>query len=313
MELGHGAPRAAIRAERRGAALQLALCLFASTLAIAIAADDVRYWFEHVQKTGGQSLAKDLGRLLRPCNNLKCASHPKGGHFNLTGNCEVGGCEGFLAHRLKEVVAPSRPLIITILRSPIEHVRSLYGHCLKFSGRYNRTMAMSFEEWLAAWADAKGERAKMARLRIVGCWGNGWSPRNWQAAHVSTANKYGDPTEAAMHSSIDFVDRRAFHIGITEHYDASLCLLAAKLGRRHRLPANCTCASTNNQRRIGTISSNTMTHFHPENVSLDAMRWIGNLTSVDEVLYARALSRLVRELNVYNMSCLTHHATSYST
>ena len=116
-----------------------------------------------------------------------------------------------------------------------------------------------------------------------------------------------------MHSSIDFVDRRAFHIGITEHYDASLCLLAAKLGRRHRLPANCTCASTNNQRRIGTISSNTMTHFHPENVSLDAMRWIGNLTSVDEVLYARALSRLVRELNVYNMSCLTHHATSYST
>ena len=56
-----------------------------------------------------------------------------------------------------------------------------------------------------------------------------------------------------------------------------------------------------------------MTHFHPENVSLDAMRWIGNLTSVDEVLYARALSRLVRELNVYNMSCLTHHATSYST
>ena len=61
MELGHGAPRAAIRAERRGAALQLALCLFASTLAIAIAADDVRYWFEHVQKTGGQSLAKDLG------------------------------------------------------------------------------------------------------------------------------------------------------------------------------------------------------------------------------------------------------------
>ena len=270
------------------------------------APSEVRYWFMHVHKTGGTSLAVDLSHLLRLCNNLKCSAKKKPrGHFNLSRNCDLGGCEGFLAHRLREVIAPSPPLIITILRSPSEHVRSLYGHCRMFSQGFNHTMAMGYEEWVMAWANANGNRTRMGYLRKV-CWGLGWSPRNNQApAHISAANQDGEPTEAAMLASVDFVQKRAFHIGITEHYDASLCLLSAKLGRSHRLGGKCTCAPLHSRHAVGTWSLGTITHFKPQSVSSpDTARGIRKLTSVDEALYSQALSRLRYELDLYNMSCL---------
>ena len=254
-----------------------------------------KYWFLNTQKTGGRMLATDLLLLLYPCNALTCGSEgspaPLGQskRFNLSRDCEVGGCEGNLHARLRQVVSPSPPRIITMLQRPSAHVRSMYAHCLEKAASQNRPLSMGFEEWLDAWVSTNitNRRPNFNRK----CWGLG-SPWNFQMNQLVQART----TMRAHKVSLRFV-QKFFHVGITEQYHASLCLLGSKLGRRHLLDG-CTC-----NQRLGHVRKEVQTPFHPE-TSLSTVSKIRALTSVDELLYSKAQARFILDLKTYNLTCL---------
>ena len=248
-------------------------------------------------------LATDLPLLLRPCNALTCGSvgfpAPLGKMklFNLSRDCEVGGCEGNLHAQLRHVVSPSPPRIITILQRPSAHVRSMYGHCLEKAASQNRPLSMGFEEWLDAWVSANITNRKWVSANITKfnreCRGLG-SPWNFQVSQLVTVRTI----ERARAVSLRFV-QTSFHVGIIEQYHASLCLLGSKLGRRHLLDG-CTCGQRLGH--AGTVRKGVQTPFHPE-TSLSIVSKIRALTSMDELLYSKARAQLILDLRAHNLTC----------
>uniref|UniRef100_A0A7S0L5L3 Sulfotransferase domain-containing protein n=1 Tax=Coccolithus braarudii TaxID=221442 RepID=A0A7S0L5L3_9EUKA len=295
-----------------------------------------KYFFLHIPKTAGTSLASDLPRAigLRPCNMLRCSTRQK---INLNRrDCDVGGCEGHLPWLMQHLTTPSPPRLITILRRPIDMARSMFAHCERYTEqRYNESW-FDFHGWIDTSVSHlknshRSEEAQLVTLRdrhgrpLAGhrslfnfC---PYPAHNPQATRLVLHRARDAFTTVWQPSLVDTAVRTvsdAFHVGVTDYYSASLCLLAAKLDimnlRSNPKLRNCDCRSQEQTPRlgkapkvVGTLSPRTQTHFHKRistELSSITLSQVSALNAVDELLYSHALSRLERELRPVNLACL---------
>ena len=88
------------------------------------------------------------------------------------------------------------------------------------------------------------------------------------------------------------VIQRAAWVGVTRYYDASICLLQSIL----QTVAACSCAKLARVARINPSPG------VPE-VDASSLAGFRALTSLDTVLYARAMLRLQQDLKRYGIDC----------
>lgn len=251
----------------------------------------VQYFFLHLAKTGGTSFVQSLEKGLLP-PLVPCYVDAKGPHYNIcewthchvemptaTQACNTGASELISLNDLD--VDPSVGLL-TIIRDPLEHELSMYAHCQSKTGEGQLRHGyphISFAEYLD-FRLAYPENQTFC----------GYSPFNMQTAKLG-----GNRTE--LEAALRVVDS-AFWVGVTERYEASICLLRSQLHGR----GACTCQESAG--RLPKVTHGT----HPDDVVLTGrMRSQINLMSGhDAVLHARAMSRLQRDLAHFNLSCLLH-------
>jgi len=224
------------------------------------------------------------------------------------------------------LISPSPPRLITLLRRPIDLAMSMFSHCNKYTeDRYNESW-FDFGGWLstsvahlkrmqhvvgaegAPLTAADGKLLKGHRTLINFC---PYPAHNPQAARLVLNSPQQAFTTRWTPEWVNKAVRAvegAYHVGVTEHYGASLCLLSAKLGRpRVNKLQNCQCIShQENAKEVGTKAKLTQTHSHEKlaQVSSSTLKHISFLMALDEALYSHAVVRLFRELNAFNLTCL---------
>ena len=294
-----------------------------------------RYFlFQHIPKAGGASFITDARGLFQECKLLHC-THAKRrigiGRPNAT--CEFSACEGniyellyvlgvvwnekieppsFVIARTKGIGVPThetyspemlgRPmLVLTMIRQPTAHVRSMYAHCQQHGaiGQIQHHWdPISFEDWVGGWVEGR-DMSKHCN----------YSPRNALVRHLVHEEEADSPDRA-----IDQL-HRYFFVGTTERYPASLCLLAFKIDRP-RFPW-CSCPDGLPERQLRPRHEQ---HFPPERYDLHhnrhgtnssnvmltprALRDTRTLTAMDQRVYDKARSELEEDLKAARLSCI---------
>ena len=249
--------------------------------------------FIHIAKTGGTSFADmlQMGRLhpLVPCffdnhstmRTQVCAQK----HCHIQMPVQKQACNTGLSEikTLNSLDIDQHVQLLTMIRDPIEHELSMFAHCQTpgvAGQRFHGYSPISFADYLAF-------RMVQPQNRTF-C---GYSPFNMQVTRLGGGP---DQLEAALH-----VVKSAFWVGVTDRYEASLCLLHSKLNGQ----AACSC-STLPVQPVVHITHGT----RPSDVTFTSMMrsQIRFLAGLDDVLHAHALSRLQQELVQFNLSCLLH-------
>ena len=226
---------------------------------------------------------------LRHCNDLHATSLPRM-ERGTRDACNIWGGEGVLTTESRRTAtfaqAPRPNQLITFVREPSQHVISQYAHCQTPGGvgmHFHHYASISLVDWLKL----DGSRARRH------C---GYDPTNM------ITRRLGD---GSLVRAIGRVES-AFFVGITAHYDASVCLVRSLLAQRRA----CTCTSTGTGTHLGPgvaddLRPTTERLNRPEQVDLtaEARDLISQRTHVDAFVYARALSRFYDGLLRFNLTC----------
>lgn len=282
-----------------------------------------QHYMLHIPKTSGSSFAhvieERLIPQLKPCNSvqslrvssvpLQCAkpldslrARSPLGHLHCLINmrrskdCNVWVSEGSVDGEVPRIAeATGRPVgLITMVRDPLSHVLSQYAHCQSPGGygmAKHRYRNITFTHWLE---DA------MQHPRRAGSPFCGYDPRDMMTRHLAG----GD-----LRRAIAIVDGALF-VGVTAHFDASMCLLRSQLrgSRACECPAGKTAgppsAPPGTGTRVGPGTSGPRVN-KPEEVVLTgaARALLEQLTRRDAVVYARGLSRFYDGLVHFNLTC----------
>jgi len=282
------------------------------------------YFYEHLGKTGGTSWSLDIGKLdlLKHCGTSHLVGPSSVAELNATlvartsssyRTCNLFNRETVLATsvRIFELMG-IEPRIILLLRQPVAHVRSMYIHCQGPSGfsRRRREAAgtfapIGFADWLGLFDGRNGSSGGW-RAGVPYCY---YNPANYQShLLVTPAGADGNRDDvfpggrlrlpaAGLSQLRELLQRRAFFVGVTEHYVTSLCLLRHKLraalggGISSRDEASCS-ADTLNVSHIdhGNNAGSTTTL-----MTAEVLASIEAITQVDQLAYTFALARLDAE------------------
>ena len=236
------------------------------------------------------------------------------------------------------------PRIILLLRQPITHVASMYSHCQGPTGwlRREREAAgtfkpIGFAAWLRLFDGSSSGGANTSHGNNG--WRAGWphcyyNPANYQS-HLLIAPAGTDGNAdgifpggrlrmpaSRLAQLRELLQRRAFFVGVTEHYAASLCLLKAKLrgypsgGYTYVASGNATTGRAREQAACVSETQTTMSHVDYGNsagggeqaatalMTDEVLARTEALTQVDQLAYALALDRLFREAEQAGVSLL---------
>lgn len=286
------------------------------------------FYFHHIAKTGGTSFERlgGKGRLsegLRVCRKVPTAA-PTGCHFSSNHICKnvrylakqsnttTSDCNfilpGASSGTLKPVITPGGHVsirgcfnltctavggvsLLTIVREPASHVRSMYAHCQQLGAlgmKKHHYPRVTFGEWLDIHLNKTADASRFCA----------YNPNDFQAAALSALSRQSNDRETRLQMALISIDHARW-VGVTSWYDASLCLLRSVLQDG---PA-CTCSdaedTVNKTLRVrhGTDSSAI--------VITDAdQRKINQLTRLDSVLYKAAVTKLHHGLDSFNLTCL---------
>lgn len=179
-------------------------------------------------------------------------------------------------------------------REPASHVLSQYAHCQTPGGWgmhvHTDRSAVSFEGWLA-----ESVRRNHSAMQTH-C--------NYDPSDLMTHHLGG----GSLARAVAIVDG-AYFVGITDHYDASVCLLRSTLAGKRA----CSCSSSREPTNVGPgTSANQPTRNKPGEVLVTggARALLEQLTRADAIVYAHALARFYAGVVHYNLTCrLTQGST----
>jgi hypothetical protein len=210
------------------------------------------------------------------------------------------GTEGYLA----DVALPPDTRLLTFVREPISLVRSMFFHCKRY-----HSSSISFAEWplMVEANDANASRV---------CDGDWMWPLNFQTALLGMRQEgifrpaANPPKKSATRMIINkftleralAVLDRAYWVGVTDHYDASICLLRSQLSNS---PA-CSC-ETANAMRISAAPNAFVSAHHgsaPPDIEEATRASISRITLFDSRVYQRAAGRFRRGLEGFGLRCL---------
>ena len=179
--------------------------------------------------------------------------------------------------------------LLTMVRRPLDHVVSMYGQCQSPHSdgqRSTRFPRISFEGWVRLAAASSG--ASGAGRLLQHCY---YDPRNFQTTVL------GPGRDAAVHTV-----RSSMWTGVTESFDASLCLLLSLTLNR----AACSCSGPLDRRHAALPHSdhNTNSSLVERTVSLSLHRTIRSFTAHDAVVHAAALTKLHDGLEAFGLTVL---------
>eukprot|EP00929_Paragymnodinium_shiwhaense_P077840 TRINITY_DN40188_c0_g1_i1.p1 TRINITY_DN40188_c0_g1~~TRINITY_DN40188_c0_g1_i1.p1 ORF type:complete len:415 (+),score=87.76 TRINITY_DN40188_c0_g1_i1:141-1385(+) len=215
--------------------------------------------------------------------------------------------------------------MITFLREPRAHVLSMYWQCTTsewateidnethrpLSGKVFNALPefKDFGTWLRHFShegEAAGSSAPkpgtLKSTKDFGC----YHPFNLQTRQLTCSGqrpwhlyiKETFANEQQIHQPLDEAEqnlKEIFFVGITEHYQASVCLLMIKMGRP--LPEFCDCE---NMEAWASFSSIHYTHGVKKhsiaNASAEELAMIDALTADDQRLYRAASIRFFKEV-----------------
>jgi hypothetical protein len=264
------------------------------------------YYFSHCPKTGGASFFHDILRVagggrrgLRACGIVGSCY----GAYLMTSNtsldelrrspwassplaCNFATCELELVPALARAglhphLGTSAVRVLLMLRSPHAHVVSQFGHMRHYSPLP---------------VDARPPLATFLRAWIArnGTDGLGWDPYNMQVRHLTMGHDerlLPNMLQSAK-ASVDV----AFHVGVVEHYAASLCMAVSRINPRAPLLSTiCVCGAGGG--RLTHIDHGTKSHAVAPSLSEEEISLLDKLTSEDQPLYAHARARFFADLS----------------
>ena len=308
------------------------------------------FLYTHLPKAGGTSFVIDLAKMrgARPCDrDLKCVHaerdyrvRPPNASAISKGACNLLGCEGhrddIMAHALASVRrAPalrgtsamvsatetiSRAKDILLLRSPVDHVVSMYAHCQQAGGLGKRSghkpsgveglrPDISLPAWLALWEAGNATEARKFCE---------YDPRNLQTARLSLngSNYELDSnfvTLAPTEDDLAHASRRLHNaaiVGVLEEYPSFLCTVQFALDA-----AETTDASGSDHRRQKTKSlaavAKCLKEAHTKGAAAAEVASFAHGTNTNVIAVdgssRRAIARLTRlDLRLYSMALILH-------
>lgn len=313
------------------------------------------YLYTHLPKTGGTHFAHDLIKMsnVHACDRDLLCVHAERDYRvrppNTTaidsGDCNMLACEGFrdniLAHAAGSVrhaatkyakafpIAMARTLKardIVMLRSPSDHVISMYAHCQQSggigqrqgyppSGIFSPRPKISLSGWLALWEAGNVTEAKRYCE---------YDPRNLQTARLSLNGSNYEPDADFVTRNPDEDDfifaarvvRNAAIVGVLEEYRGFLCIVQFRLWvayqnedesypnsrLAYKQSTLSKCLEKAHDRPV--TKENRFTHGTNTNkiaVDGDARQAIARLTKLDQRLYSMALTLYHSSIRFHQM------------
>jgi len=121
-----------------------------------------------------------------------------------------------------------------------------------------------------------------------------YSPLNFQTQRLSCQKAMDFPAKPHLDVALDRLGS-AWFVGILEQYQASICLLHAKLGEA--LPPYCDCRRPELWKTFSGKEENIQEHRTDfKSLSKDTLRKIDEMTLADRALYKAGVQRFVREV-----------------
>lgn len=243
--------------------------------------------------------------------------------------CNFYACEGSYTCNLRllhDRLAPQATVrSLMLVREPEALLVSMYAHCQQDGAdgqRRHHYPKISFGDWVALWSEGRSVDA----FRYCGYYAENAQTRYLADTHVCSAphtirtlvnesdSRQRPPmTQQAIAQALSVVDT-AHLVGVTAAYKASLCLALLRgpvgLSTAALAQKGCACdpaTAAHRRHRLQTSRSHGTSHgTHTSLIGIDGLTRtrIRTLTWLDELLYARALARLERDLEALGWQCL---------
>lgn len=170
--------------------------------------------------------------------------------------------------------------VYTILRPPHEHVLSQYFHCKESRFHKRKELMPSLDGWLSSWVPMMetklSQEMKQLKNRHFHSMFNCYNPINFQSYILQFAENLSPES-----SKMD-LKQRFDVIGLTTHFDKSICLIMIHL--TGKVPKACDCTSRRRLRKSHGVTH----HGALFKTSESQMHAISNLTKVDQRVFQYA-------------------------
>jgi hypothetical protein len=167
-------------------------------------------------------------------------------------------------------------IFFTMIRDPQEHILSQYFHCTEASVHRNKELMPNLTEWLQFYATEKPKLSPLNKpgKNPFGC----YDPRHLQSRYLRF-----NGTESGLHE----LTSKFQVIGLTSHFQESVCLLYIHLKGGSEIPPECDCSKDHRLLPESDREDHGVTH-HGSTFQLESEEQralIQKLAGIDTMLY----------------------------